>query len=274
MRPPGSRRRRGLGPRSSRRRRSAAGGRRRRPPVPGSRAATSIGFGVRARRAKLAARRTAEPKGALVPVFAPAGPRKQLLCEARRTEPEARDRCEGASRALARARPAGGPPRRDRRVHRRDGLLAPDRAGGSCGDPPARLLRRVGPARTPELRQAPRDAAGRQQDGRGAAGRRELTRRGRSRRLEPAAWWSIRRAQNRKPATYTCPLCGGFLPALSEHMLLVPEGDSTRRRHAHAACVMSARRAGRLPTRGEYLRSSRPPRERTGLLGRLLRRSR
>jgi hypothetical protein len=70
-------------------------------------------------------------------------------------------------------------------------------------------------------------------------------------RLEPAAWWTIRPAQNRKPATYRCPLCGGLLPALSEHMLIVPEGDAARRRHAHSACVVRARRAGRLPLRDE-----------------------
>jgi hypothetical protein len=66
-------------------------------------------------------------------------------------------------------------------------------------------------------------------------------------------WYAIRRAQNRKPATYRCPLCGGHLPALSEHMLITPEGDSSRRRHAHTKCVMAARQAGRLPTREEYL---------------------
>jgi hypothetical protein len=71
------------------------------------------------------------------------------------------------------------------------------------------------------------------------------------RRLEPAAWWAIRPAQNRKPATYRCPLCGRLLPALTEHMLIVPEGDSARRRHAHSACVMRARKAGRLPLRDE-----------------------
>jgi hypothetical protein len=88
-----------------------------------------------------------------------------------------------------------------------------------------------------------------------------------------ARWWTIRRAQNRKPATYRCPLCGGHLPALSEHMLVVPEGDSSRRRHAHSECVLSARKAGRLPTRDEWERSTgqRPPslRER---VARLLRR--
>ena len=92
-----------------------------------------------------------------------------------------------------------------------------------------------------------------------------------ARRLS-GSWWSIRRAQNRRPATYTCPLCGGFLPALSEHMLLIPEGDASRRRHAHTACVVAARRAGRLPTRDEYLRAQRPAGERRGVLARLLRR--
>jgi hypothetical protein len=74
------------------------------------------------------------------------------------------------------------------------------------------------------------------------------------------AWWVIRRAQNLKPATYRCPLCGRRLPALSEHMLIVPEGDSRRRRHAHTDCVLAARKAGRLPTRGEWLDTQpRPP---------------
>jgi hypothetical protein len=70
-----------------------------------------------------------------------------------------------------------------------------------------------------------------------------------------ARWWSLRRAQNHKPATYRCPLCGKLLPALSEHMLIVPEGRSDRRRHAHSACVLAARRAGKLPTRAEWLRT-------------------
>jgi hypothetical protein len=49
-------------------------------------------------------------------------------------------------------------------------------------------------------------------------------------------------------------------------MLVVPEGDASRRRHAHSACVMAARKAGRLPLREEV-----EPR-RPGLLARLLRR--
>ena len=72
---------------------------------------------------------------------------------------------------------------------------------------------------------------------------------------EAPRWWTVRRAQNRKPATYRCPLCGQHLPALSEHMLIVPEGDAQRRRHAHTECVLAARRAGRLPTRDEWLRT-------------------
>jgi hypothetical protein len=81
-----------------------------------------------------------------------------------------------------------------------------------------------------------------------------------------ARWYAIRPAANRKPATYRCPLCGGLLPALSEHMLVTPEGESSRRRHAHSACVMAARKQGRLPLREEI-----EPRE-PGLIAKLLRR--
>ena len=49
-------------------------------------------------------------------------------------------------------------------------------------------------------------------------------------------------------------------------MLVLPEGDPSRRRHAHARCVMNARRDGDLPLREEV-----EPR-RPGLLTRLLRR--
>jgi hypothetical protein len=72
-------------------------------------------------------------------------------------------------------------------------------------------------------------------------------------------WWEARRAQSTKPATYRCPLCGGQLPAMSEHMLLFPEGDHSRRRHAHSRCVMAARSNGTLPTQAEW-RSSQGPR--------------
>ena len=82
-----------------------------------------------------------------------------------------------------------------------------------------------------------------------------------------ARWYAIRPAANRKPASYRCPLCGGMLPALSEHMLVTPEGDSSRRRHAHSACVLSARNQGRLPLREEV--EPRTP----GLFARLFGRS-
>jgi hypothetical protein len=86
-------------------------------------------------------------------------------------------------------------------------------------------------------------------------------------------WWSMRRAQNLKPATYRCPLCGRHLPALSEHTLLFPEGDPSRRRHAHTKCVMAARQAGRLPTREEWLKTQpRPPGLWRRLTGRMRRR--
>jgi len=65
----------------------------------------------------------------------------------------------------------------------------------------------------------------------------------------------VRRAANRKPATYRCPLCGRHLPALSEHMLIAPEGDTRRRRHAHTQCVVAARSRGQLVLREEWLRT-------------------
>jgi hypothetical protein len=71
--------------------------------------------------------------------------------------------------------------------------------------------------------------------------------------LDDARWWSLRRAQNLKPATYRCPICGELLHAMSEHALIAPEGNSERRRHAHTECVLAARRAGRLPTYDEWL---------------------
>jgi hypothetical protein len=84
--------------------------------------------------------------------------------------------------------------------------------------------------------------------------------------FQRARWYAARPAANRKPATYRCPLCGGMLPALSEHILVLPEGDSSRRRHAHSKCVMAAREQGRLPLREEV--EPRP----AGLLSRLLHR--
>jgi hypothetical protein len=80
-------------------------------------------------------------------------------------------------------------------------------------------------------------------------------------------WWMVRPAQNRKPSTYRCPLCGNQLPSLQAHMLITPEGDPSRRRHAHSACVMAARKQGRLPTEGEWRKAQRAARreaERSG----------
>lgn len=76
-------------------------------------------------------------------------------------------------------------------------------------------------------------------------------------RLPPARWWTVRRAHNRKPATYRCPLCGHLLPALSEHMLIAPEGDTRRRRHAHTECVLAARKRGELAFEEEWRASRR-----------------
>jgi hypothetical protein len=88
-------------------------------------------------------------------------------------------------------------------------------------------------------------------------------------KLEPALWWEVRRAQNSKAATYRCPFCGYHLHAGTEHVLIAPEGDSSRRRHAHAECVKAARAQGRLPLREDWL-ATQP--QRPSLLRRLLRR--
>jgi hypothetical protein len=85
-----------------------------------------------------------------------------------------------------------------------------------------------------------------------------------------ARWWSVRRAQSLKPATYRCPLCGLQLHAMSEHVLISPEGDSSARRHAHTDCIRTAREAGTLLTLDDWRRAQ--PR-RPSLLKRLLGRS-
>ena len=70
----------------------------------------------------------------------------------------------------------------------------------------------------------------------------------------------VRAAQNLNPTTYICPLCDQQLHATSEHMLLLPEGDPSRRRHAHTECVAHARAAGnsRHRTRWRTTRSTSP----------------
>lgn len=83
-----------------------------------------------------------------------------------------------------------------------------------------------------------------------------------------ARWYAVRPSGNRKPVTYHCPVCKGRLPALTAHMLVLPDGDPSRRRHAHTDCVMSARKEGRLPFREDV----EPPEP--GLLARITRRLR
>jgi hypothetical protein len=70
-------------------------------------------------------------------------------------------------------------------------------------------------------------------------------------------WWATKRAQNLKPATYVCPFCDGLLHATSDHMLVVPEGDLSKRRHAHTECVVTERRAGRLPDQDDWRKAAR-----------------
>lgn len=85
--------------------------------------------------------------------------------------------------------------------------------------------------------------------------------------LDETRWWAVRPAQNLKPATYRCPLCERPIHAMSEHMLVAPEGNSGGRRHAHTECVVAARRSGELRTYDDWRRTQ--PR-RPGLLSRLL----
>ena len=66
-------------------------------------------------------------------------------------------------------------------------------------------------------------------------------------------WWEVRRCvSSSRPATYRCPFCDRLLHAMSDHVLIAPEGDSNRRRHAHAACVARAREAGRFLTYDDW----------------------
>ena len=87
---------------------------------------------------------------------------------------------------------------------------------------------------------------------------------------DDARWWALRRVQSFKPVSYTCPLCSLQLHAMTDHVLLTPEGDGERRRHAHSACVRSARAQGRLPSQDEW--KATQPRA-AGRLGRLFGRS-
>ena len=72
-----------------------------------------------------------------------------------------------------------------------------------------------------------------------------------------ARWWTVAAGAEPQARDLPLPFCGRHLPALSEHVLIMPEGDATRRRHAHTACALAERRAGRLPDRDEY-RATQP----------------
>jgi hypothetical protein len=65
-------------------------------------------------------------------------------------------------------------------------------------------------------------------------------------------WWNARRAQSMRAATYTCPFCNELLHAMSEHVVIAPEGDVQRRRHAHLECVLAERQAGRFKSYDEW----------------------
>ena len=69
-----------------------------------------------------------------------------------------------------------------------------------------------------------------------------------------ARWWTARHAHSRSPATYRCPFCDELLHAMSEHVVIEPEGDVDRRRHAHTECVAAAHRAGRFKTYDDWKR--------------------
>ena len=81
-------------------------------------------------------------------------------------------------------------------------------------------------------------------------------------RCVEARWWTIRPAQSLKPASYVCPFCDGMLHATSEHALVAPEGDVSRRRHAHLDCVREAHRAGRFTTEDEWRQQQKTEKKR------------
>jgi hypothetical protein len=66
--------------------------------------------------------------------------------------------------------------------------------------------------------------------------------------VENARWWTVRSAESKKPATYRCPFCDELLHAMSDHLVIAPEGNADRRRHAHTECVLAARSAGTFRT--------------------------
>src|SRR5688500_12581771 len=57
--------------------------------------------------------------------------------------------------------------------------------------------------------------------------------------VEEASWWAVRRAQSERPATYRCSFCDELLHAMNEHLVIAPEGNADRRRHAHTPSACS-----------------------------------
>jgi hypothetical protein len=47
-----------------------------------------------------------------------------------------------------------------------------------------------------------------------------------------------------------------MLHATSAHALIAPEGDVSKRRHAHMDCVVAARRRGELVTEDEFAKAN------------------
>ena len=70
--------------------------------------------------------------------------------------------------------------------------------------------------------------------------------------MSDVRWWAARRAHSQKPATYRCPFCDELLHAMSEHVVIAPEGDVDRRRHAHTDCVRRAHDTGSFTTYDEW----------------------
>jgi hypothetical protein len=58
---------------------------------------------------------------------------------------------------------------------------------------------------------------------------------------------------------------------MMDHVLILPEGDTRRRRHAHTECALAEKRAGRLPSRDQWLQTQP---QRTGRFSRLFAKSR
>jgi hypothetical protein len=67
-----------------------------------------------------------------------------------------------------------------------------------------------------------------------------------------AQWWAVRPARSNRAATYRCPFCDELLHAMSDHVVIAPEGNVERRRHAHMECVVAAHRAGTFRTYDDW----------------------